>query len=114
MTVSYRYTMRFPGTREQISQACLEAVRQSGFKIRESDLAAGQISARARVNSRSWGENIHVYLDTEDGVDITSECRFSPHRRRLGQEPLERQADLHPPGVAARRRHIAAEQSGRH
>ena len=41
MTVSYRYTMRFPGTREQISQACLEAVRQSGFKIRESDLAAG-------------------------------------------------------------------------
>ena len=76
MTVSYRYTMRFPGTREQISQACLEAVRQSGFKIRESDLAAGQISARARVNSRSWGENIHVYLDTEDGVDITSECRF--------------------------------------
>jgi hypothetical protein len=69
--------MRFPGTREQISQACLEAVRQSGFKIRESDLIeAGQISARARVNSRSWGENIHVYVDTEDGVDITSESRF--------------------------------------
>ncbi len=76
MTVSYRYTMRFPGTREQISQACLEAVRQSGFKIRESDLEAGQVSARARVNSRSWGENIHVYVDTEDGVDITSESRF--------------------------------------
>ena len=76
MTVSYRYTMRFPGTREQISQACLEAVRQSGFTIREPDLAAGRISARARVNSRSWGENIHVYVDTEDGVDITSESRF--------------------------------------
>ena len=76
MTVSYRYNMRFPGTREQISQACLEAVRQSGFKIRESDPAAGQITARARVNLRSWGENIHVYVDAEDRVDVTSESRF--------------------------------------
>jgi hypothetical protein len=76
MTVSYRYDMQFPGTREQINQACLEAVRQSGFKIRESDLAAGRISARARVNFRSWGESIHVYVDTQDRVDITSESRF--------------------------------------
>ena len=76
MTVSYRYSMRFPGTREQISQACLEAVRQSGFKVRESDPAAGQINARARVNFRSWGENIQVYLDTEDGVAITSTSRY--------------------------------------
>ena len=28
---SYEASMRFPGSREQISQACLEAVRQSGF-----------------------------------------------------------------------------------
>jgi hypothetical protein len=42
MTVSYRYNVRFPGTREQINQACLEAVRQSGFKIRESDPAVGR------------------------------------------------------------------------
>jgi hypothetical protein len=76
MTVSYRYNMRFPGTREQIGRACLEAVRQSGFKIRESDLAAGQITARARVNFRSWGENIHVYVDTEDRVDIISKSRY--------------------------------------
>ena len=41
MTVSYRYTMRLSGTREQINQACLEAVRQSGFKIRESDWRPG-------------------------------------------------------------------------
>ena len=76
MTVTYRNNMRFPGTREQISQACLEAVRQSGFKIRESDLAAGQISAKARLNLRSWGENIHVYVDPEDRVDITSKSSF--------------------------------------
>ena len=69
MTVSYRYSMRFPATREQISQACLEAVRQSGFKVRESDPAAGQINARARVNFR-------FYLDTEDGVAITSTSRY--------------------------------------
>lgn len=76
MTVSYRYSMRFAGTREQVNQACLEAVRQSGFKIRESDLAAGQISGKARVNFRSWGENIHVCIDTENRVDITSKSRF--------------------------------------
>ena len=76
MTVSYRHDMQFPGIREQISQACLEAVRQSGFKITESDLAAGRISARARVTARSWGENIQVRIDAEDRVDITSESRF--------------------------------------
>jgi hypothetical protein len=76
MTVTYWNNMRFPGTREQISQACLEAVRQSGFKIRKSDLAAGQITAKAGVNLRTWGENIHVYVDPEDQVYITSKSRF--------------------------------------
>jgi len=76
MTVSYRYAMRLPGTREQINEACLEAIRQSGFTIRESDLAAGRISVRARVTFRSWGENIHVYVDTDDRVEITSKSRF--------------------------------------
>jgi hypothetical protein len=28
------------------------------------------------VNFRSWGENIHVYVDTEDRVDITSKSRY--------------------------------------
>jgi hypothetical protein len=68
--------MRFPGTREQISQACLQAVRQSGFKVRESDPAAGQITAKAGVNVRTWGENIRVYVDPEDRVYITSKSRF--------------------------------------
>jgi hypothetical protein len=76
MTVSYRNNMLFPGTREQISQACLEAVRLSGYKVRESDLAAGQIRARAGVTARSWGENIYVCIDAEDRVDITSKSRF--------------------------------------
>ena len=76
MTVTYWNNMRFPGTREQISQACLEAVRQSGFKIRESDLAAGQITAKAGVNLRTWGENIHVHVGPGDRVDIISASRW--------------------------------------
>ena len=60
--------MRFPGTREQISQACLEAVRQSGFRVRRSDLAGGWVEARTRVTFRSWGENIRVYVDDENQV----------------------------------------------
>lgn len=75
MTVSYRYNMRFPGTREQISQACLEAVRQCGFKVRASDLTAGWMEARSGVSFRSWGENVRVYVDREDRVDVTSESR---------------------------------------
>jgi hypothetical protein len=35
---SYEASMRFPGTREQIAQACLEAVRKSRFGVRRSDL----------------------------------------------------------------------------
>ena len=38
---SYEASMRFPGTREQISQACLEAVRQSG---RAASGSAGRTS----------------------------------------------------------------------
>ena len=76
MTVSYRYNMRFPGTREQISRACLEAVRQSGFKVTASDLAAGWVEARVGVSFRSWGEDIYVCVDREDRVDITSESRL--------------------------------------
>src|SRR5579875_761436 len=72
MTVSYRYNMRFPGSREQISRACLEAVRQSGFKVTASDVAAGWVEARAGVSLRSWGENVYVRVDREDRVDVTS------------------------------------------
>jgi hypothetical protein len=76
MTVRYRYAMRRPGTREQVNQACLEVIRQSGFTIRESDLAAGRTSARATVSFRCRGENIHVYVDTDDRVELTSKSRF--------------------------------------
>jgi hypothetical protein len=68
--------MRFPGTREQISQACLDAVRQSGFRVRRSDLAGGWVEARTRVTFRSYSESIRVYVDDDDQVHVTSECRW--------------------------------------
>ena len=71
---SYEASMRFPGTREQISQACLEAVRQSGFRVRRSDLAGGWVEARTRVTFRSYSEDIRVYVDDENRVHVTSEC----------------------------------------
>jgi hypothetical protein len=71
---SYEATMRFPGTREQLSQACLEAVRQSGFRVRRSDLEGGWVQARSRVSFRSYGEDIRVYVDDENRVHVTSEC----------------------------------------
>jgi hypothetical protein len=71
---SYEATMRFPGTREQLSQACLEAVRQSGFRVRRSDLEGGWVQARSRVNFRSYSEDIRVYVDDENQVHVTSEC----------------------------------------
>jgi hypothetical protein len=66
--------MRFPGTREQLSQACLEAVRQSGFRVRRSDLEGGWVQARSRVTFRSYSEDIRVYVDDENQVHVTSEC----------------------------------------
>jgi hypothetical protein len=71
---SYEASMRFPGTREQISQACLEAVRQSGFRVRRSDLEGGWVQARTRVTFRSYSEDIRVYVDDENRVHVTSEC----------------------------------------
>jgi hypothetical protein len=70
----YEATMRFPGTREQLSQACLEAVRQSGFRVRRSDLEGGWVQARSRVTFRSYSEDIRVYVDDENQVHVTSEC----------------------------------------
>ncbi|HEY2267727.1 MAG TPA: hypothetical protein VGI96_34255 [Streptosporangiaceae bacterium] len=71
---SYEASMRFPGTREQIAQACLEAVRKSRFGVRRSDLAGGWVEARARVSFRSYSENIRVFVDDENRVHVTSEC----------------------------------------
>ena len=70
----YEATMRFPGTREQLSQACLEAVRQSGFRVRRSDLEGGWVQARTRVTFRSYSEDIRVWVDDENQVHVTSEC----------------------------------------
>jgi hypothetical protein len=73
---SYEASMRFPGTREQISQACLEAVRQNRFGVVRSDLAGGWVQARTRVTFRSYSEEIRVYVDDENQVHVTSECRW--------------------------------------
>jgi hypothetical protein len=76
MPPSYEASMRFAGTREQISQACLEAVRRSRFRVRRSDLAGGWVEARTRVTFRSYRENVRVWVDGRNQVHITSECLF--------------------------------------
>ena len=73
---SYEATMWFPGTREQISQACQEAVRRSRFGTVRSDLAGGWIEARTRVTFRSYSENVHIWIDDQNQVHVTSECAY--------------------------------------
>jgi hypothetical protein len=73
---SYEASMRFPGSREQISQACQQAMRQSGFRVRRSDLAGGWVEARTRISIRSWSENVSIYLDDENQVHVSSECSW--------------------------------------
>jgi hypothetical protein len=73
---SYEDSMRFPGTREQIAQACLEAVRKSRFGVRRSDLAGGWVEARTRVTFRSYSENVRVWVDEENQVYVTSESAY--------------------------------------
>jgi hypothetical protein len=73
---SYEASMRFPGTREQITQACLEAVRKSRFGVRGSDLAGGWVEARTRVTFRSYSENVRVWVDEQNEVHVSSECLY--------------------------------------
>jgi hypothetical protein len=73
---SYEDSMRFPGTREQIAQACLEAVRRSRFGVRRSDLAGGWVEARTHVTFRSYRENVRLWVDDENQVHVTSECAY--------------------------------------
>lgn len=73
---SYEASMRFPGTREQIAQACLEAVRKSRFRVRRSDPAGGWIEVRTRVTFRSYSEDIRVWIDDANQVHVTSECLY--------------------------------------
>jgi len=73
---SYEDSMRFPGPREQITQACLEAVRESRFRVVRSDLAGGWVEARTRVTVRSYSENVRVWVDEQNEVHVSSECLY--------------------------------------
>jgi len=72
---NHQGSMVFPAPRDEVFEACLQAVRQSGFHIAESKPEAGQITATARTSLRSWGEHITIAVSAEGRVDITSSSR---------------------------------------
>jgi hypothetical protein len=43
--------------------------------VTASNITQGSIRARARVNVRSWGENITVTVGADGKTEIVSECR---------------------------------------
>jgi hypothetical protein len=66
--------MNFPAARDQVFQACMQAVSQCGFSIVESNAEAAQIKARSSMGLRSWGENITI-VSADGRADIKSSCR---------------------------------------
>lgn len=75
MPASYQGSMTFPAGRDEIFQACMTAVPQCGFRVAESNAAAGHIEARSKMGMRSWGENITITAGAAGAVDIKSSCR---------------------------------------
>ena len=75
MPASYQSSMAFPASRDDVFQAFMQAIPQCGFRVVGSDQPTGQISARARMGLRSWGENIAVTVSDGGKVDIKSSCR---------------------------------------
>jgi len=75
MPASHESSMTFPAGRDEVFQACLQAISQCGFRVLGSNREAGQIDARARMSLRSWGENITVTIRDGGIVDIKSSCR---------------------------------------
>lgn len=76
MASSYRSYETFPGTTEQITEACLQALRECRFSVEDSSVAQGRIRARAGISVRSWGENITVTVGTNGNTEIVSKCRM--------------------------------------
>jgi hypothetical protein len=75
MPASHQGSMTFPAGRDEVFQACMQAVSQCGFRTAESKPEAGQIEAKTRMGLRSWGENITITVSAEGRADIKSSCR---------------------------------------
>jgi hypothetical protein len=67
--------MVFPVGRDQLFQACVNAVSQCGFKLGAVDPGSGHITATAGMGMKSWGEKITITVGAEGRTDITSTCR---------------------------------------
>jgi hypothetical protein len=75
MPASHESYMTFSSSKDELFQACMQAVPQCGFRIAESDPEAGQIEARTKMGIRSWGEIITITVRTDGRADIKSSCR---------------------------------------
>jgi len=75
MPASYEGSMSFPGSKDAIFQACLQAVPQCGFRVAGSDPEAGRIEARTSMGMRSWGEIITITIGPDGRTDVKSSCR---------------------------------------
>jgi hypothetical protein len=76
MASSYRSYETFPGTTEQITEACLQAIQECRFSVQDSSVTQGHIRARAPISFRSWGENITVTVGANGNTEIVSKCRM--------------------------------------
>jgi hypothetical protein len=72
MGASYEGSMAFPASGAAVFQACMQAVPQSGFKLKGSDEASGQIYARKGLSLMSWGESITITVTADGRVTIKS------------------------------------------
>ncbi len=72
MGASYEGSQSFPANGAAVFQAAMQAVPQSGFKLKGSDPEAGQIKASKGLSLMSWGETITITVGADGRVTIKS------------------------------------------
>ncbi|MBR9921259.1 MAG: hypothetical protein GYB31_10510 [Bacteroidetes bacterium] len=74
MTAQYSDTKAFDPTVGDLFEDCLAALKECGFKIKETDYDTGLIKARSAINLWSWSEKIEVQIYQGGEVTATSKC----------------------------------------
>lgn len=76
-TNRYRHQQEFDFPKDILFPKMLEVLKDSGFIIREVNEKSGDIFAITSMSWASWGENIYIRMEEDDGrtnVDFISVC----------------------------------------
>lgn len=76
MALSYEETILVGGNLQGVSNKLLEALKDVGFNVKQSDVPGGYIKASLSMNLYSWGEAIDItFKQSGDKVSVHIKSR---------------------------------------